>query len=94
MFDPGEFDGKYGVGVVSAVKAFQKFMCLPQTGYADMPTIKALLSSSGDMLAVKLYLVRPASDVRIQMFLGPYTPISYFGAVENACIFIKADLIS
>ncbi|MCC8353529.1 glycoside hydrolase domain-containing protein [Bacillus sp. AF23] len=47
-FDPGEFDGKYGVGVVSAVKAFQKFMCLPQTGYADMPTIKALLSSSGD----------------------------------------------
>ena len=23
-------------------------MCLPQTGYADMPTIKALLSSSGD----------------------------------------------
>lgn len=47
-FDPGEFDGKYGVGVVSAVKAFQEFMCLPQTGYADMPTIKALLSSSGD----------------------------------------------
>lgn len=47
-FDPGEFDGKYGVGVVSAVKAFQAFMCLPQTGYADMPTIKALLSSSGD----------------------------------------------
>ncbi|MEC1670974.1 glycoside hydrolase domain-containing protein [Bacillus mojavensis] len=47
-FDPGEFDGKYGVSVVSAVKAFQEFMCLPQTGYADMPTIKALLSSSGD----------------------------------------------
>lgn len=47
-FDPGAFDGKYGVGVVSAVKAFQEFMCLPQTGYADMPTIKALLSSSGD----------------------------------------------
>lgn len=47
-FDPGEFDGKYGVGVVAAVKAFQEFMCLPQTGYADMPTIKALLSSSGD----------------------------------------------
>ncbi|OUL02883.1 glycoside hydrolase domain-containing protein [Bacillus spizizenii] len=47
-FNPGEFDGKYGVGVVSAVKAFQEFMCLPQTGYADMPTIKALLSSSGD----------------------------------------------
>lgn len=47
-FDPGEFDGKYGVGVVSAVKAFQEFMRLPQTGYADMPTIKALLSSSGD----------------------------------------------
>lgn len=47
-FDPGEFDGKYGVGVVSAVKAFQEFMRLPQTGYADMPTIKASLSSSGD----------------------------------------------
>lgn len=47
-FDPGSFDGSYGNGVTSAVKAYQTLMLLPVTGIADMPTIKATMASCGD----------------------------------------------
>lgn len=47
-YDSGEFDGVYDNKVEKAVKDFQKFVCLPETGIANMPTIKSLLSSSGD----------------------------------------------
>ena len=47
-YDPGTFDGVYDSEVSAAVSAFQSFMCLPVTGVANMPTIKALLCSSGD----------------------------------------------
>lgn len=47
-YPSGEFDGVYDAEVESAVSRFQSFMCLPATGIANMATIKALLSSSGD----------------------------------------------
>lgn len=47
-YSSGEFDGFYDAEVESAVSRFQSFMCLPATGIANMATIKALLSSSGD----------------------------------------------
>ncbi len=40
--------GVYDGNTASAVKRFQIFTCLPETGVANMPTIKALLSSCGD----------------------------------------------
>lgn len=48
-FNPGGFDGQYGSTVGNAVKSFQSFVCLPVTGVANMPTIKALLASCGDI---------------------------------------------
>lgn len=44
----GDFDGVFGSSVTSAVKEFQLFMCLPVTGIANMPTIKATMTSCGD----------------------------------------------
>lgn len=40
-------DGRFDSGLKSKVIAFQKDLVLPQTGIADMPTIKQLLSSAG-----------------------------------------------
>jgi RHS repeat-associated protein len=48
-FDPGSFNGSYGTSVQSAVESYQRFTCLPVTGIANMPTIKALLASCGDI---------------------------------------------
>ena len=42
------FDGIFDSNLENYVKEFQKFVALPVTGIADMPTIKSLLSSSGD----------------------------------------------
>lgn len=42
------FDGIYDADLEQAVKDFQQFVALPVTGIANMPTIKSLLSSSGD----------------------------------------------
>ncbi|GAY74905.1 putative peptidoglycan binding domain protein [Sporolactobacillus inulinus] len=47
-FYNGAFDGIYSESVKSAVKSFQSFMVLPETGIANMTTIKGLLSSAGD----------------------------------------------
>ena len=47
-FDPGDFNGVYGSLVTSTVTNFQRFMVLPETGVANMTTIKGLLSSAGD----------------------------------------------
>lgn len=46
----GLFDGKYSNDVVEAVKKFRKFMKIgiQDSGIADMPVIKALLSTTGD----------------------------------------------
>lgn len=44
----GDFDGIYSETVESAVEKFQGFMALPNTGIANMTTIKGLLSSAGD----------------------------------------------
>lgn len=41
-------DGVYGADTTARVRAFQSFVCLPETGVANMPTIKALLTSCGD----------------------------------------------
>lgn len=43
-----DIDGIYGRGTAEAVKRFQGSMALPQTGIADVGTLKALLSSCGD----------------------------------------------
>ncbi|WP_051748595.1 glycoside hydrolase domain-containing protein [Terribacillus saccharophilus] len=40
-------DGRFDSGLKSKVIQFQKDLVLPQTGIADMPTIKQLLSSAG-----------------------------------------------
>lgn len=42
-----EFGGYYTPEVEGAVRNFQGFMTLPETGIADMPTIKQLLTSNG-----------------------------------------------
>ncbi len=47
-YPSGGFDGVYDSGVTSAVSSFQSFMCLPVTGIANMPTIKATMASCGD----------------------------------------------
>lgn len=47
-YDSGTMDGVYDSDVTSAVKNYQSFMCLPVTGIANMPTIKATMASCGD----------------------------------------------
>ncbi|MBR1734066.1 MAG: DUF1906 domain-containing protein [Alphaproteobacteria bacterium] len=42
-------NGIYDNQTVRAVKQFQRISCLPQTGIANMATIKALLTSTGDV---------------------------------------------
>ncbi len=44
----GAINGVYDAGTAANVKSFQSFACLPETGVASMPTIKALLTSCGD----------------------------------------------
>jgi len=44
----GAINGVYDAGTVANVKSFQSFVCLPETGVANMPTVKALLTSCGD----------------------------------------------
>jgi len=41
-YDPGKVDGVYGPQTVAAVKALQKDAGLPQTGFVDQATAKAL----------------------------------------------------
>lgn len=48
-YDPGDFNGAYSSSVTSAVESFQSFMRLPVTGVANMATIKATLTSNGDI---------------------------------------------
>lgn len=45
----GTINGVYDAGTAANVKSFQSFVCLPETGVASMPTIKALLISCGDI---------------------------------------------
>jgi len=44
----GAINGVYSAGTAANIKSFQSFVCLPETGVADMSTIKALLTSCGD----------------------------------------------
>jgi len=47
-YDTLTYDGVYNARVATAVGLFQSFMTLKNTGVADMPTIKQLLTSNGD----------------------------------------------
>lgn len=47
-YSVSEFDGVYSSNIENQVKRFQAFMVLPVTGVANMPTIKALLTTNGD----------------------------------------------
>ncbi|GIP62816.1 hypothetical protein J32TS6_13710 [Virgibacillus pantothenticus] len=53
IYDTHPYDGDFDHDVELAVITFQDFMTLPETGIADMPTIKQLLTSNG-------YTGRPA----------------------------------
>ncbi|MEI3598132.1 DUF1906 domain-containing protein [Oceanobacillus sp. SE10311] len=46
-YDTYPYDGRYTSLVQTKVSEFQQFMRLPDTGIADMPTIKQLLTSNG-----------------------------------------------
>ena len=46
-YDTFPYDGRYTSLVQTKVSEFQQFMRLPDTGIADMPTIKQLLTSNG-----------------------------------------------
>lgn len=47
--EPVDIDGNYGPSTVEAIRRFQETMCLEKTGVADKRTIRALLSSCGDV---------------------------------------------
>ena len=49
-YNPGRFDGEYGPEFVDAVKRFQEFQRLPQTGVVDVSTWAALFISHGDKM--------------------------------------------
>lgn len=47
-YDPGAFDGSFGLGVQNTVKEFQKFVGLTPDGYAGKQTWLSALISTGD----------------------------------------------
>lgn len=67
-------DGNYSRKLSDAVKSFQRFVRLPVTGVADMPTIKATLVSSGDYLRPAI-----ACDCATQLTITKAKALRYAG---------------